>query len=315
MLNEILKIIFSFLFGFLFGFIIRLFIRREESQIENSYKEIIKKMEKSNLLGFIPYKIEKSIIIQTEDNFSYWRRRLKEFYYKIRGKDIEIITIFEKEPLKQRIFIIKEAVKNAFLFSELLDTDLTDTLITYFSYKFSSEVLKSERKLIMELQKEFEKSSSRNLVIALENKDFSDRIVVNPPPEKKPILTEILLPMIIYKSKEIVEQNIGFVEKEKWKNLFSKFIKGIYQEKVGILYVGKFEKEWYYLLFKENFIKFSEGLIIASRGGYIEKHKEVENKIFENKDIKIRSYKIFGKWIFEKEREVNTYWLLIEFIS
>jgi hypothetical protein len=319
MINEILVIVFASIILGIGGFLLYLFFRKEEKQLENYYKDTVDNLAKTDLLGLSTQEVKTTVIVQTEHKYSYIRKKIKEFFNKLRKRKItETIIIFEKDPIEQRACIIREAVNNAFLFTELMDTKLTDTLIAYFSFKFASTTLKADKKLLKSLQRDYEESAYRDCVATLDDKDFSYKIVINPPPEKKPVLTELMLPMIICKSKEVMDRNVSFTEREKLRVLFSKFINGLYEEKIGILFVGVFSTKHYWELFSPAALRYSLGFIMAARGSHTPTLERLKSEILENAEkiwnVKFRVVDIWGKWLFDK-REKDYYWLILEVVT
>jgi len=168
---------------------------------------------------------------------------------------------------EQIAFILKKVFDAVLPFERVLGSDFRETITSYYAYKFA---LRCEervgREVVSILEREFQKTKYREVVLRLDSAELEEKITLNPPPEVKPLLDRVIVPMLELRSREVatlkdvVQIEIGKAEMEKILTIISK-------ELIGVLFIGKKSPKEYLGYVSERIGSF-RGLLVCSRGSY-----------------------------------------------
>ena len=195
-----------------------------------------------------------------------------------------------------------------------LDVEFLEGLINYLAYKHAHISGKVEKRVMNILRDNFEKSKYRDTVINLDSKVFSEKAVLNPPPEQKPLLKSIVLPIVGEKEKEIRRSGMNLTEVEKYKSLFMQIINGLSSKECKILFIGHRRPLDYVNIINENIQEFNS-IILSARGAFIAYmfflFKDIIKILEGNWKCRIGNINIAGAWKFADGEEVNCSWILL----
>lgn len=252
----------------------------EDSRLEKYYKLMAKDIGKTETISKIGVPFKTDVIIDSGHNYSRLRTAIKKVISRIRGHEIlDILLVFNKNSTQQRAFLIFEAIKGTFFHIELLDADFIEDLAKYYAFRYASETKSVDKNVKFLLRKDFEKTSNRDCIAKLMDPKYSEKIVLNPPPKIKPLLEEIVLPIVTEWSEELKGMNATHAEKERFKFLFMESTKGLCHRTWGMLFIGELTTAEYLTLFDHNVHRFSKGMILAARGRYVPRLLELWDRI------------------------------------
>jgi hypothetical protein len=219
------------------AFLYCLKIWKDDARFEKYFKDSYKEMAIEGCF-IIKKRSIPVIIVGTEKIRSKIRVFLKKTISKLRTREEPlIIYIFGKEEEEEKkAYIIQQAFASEWRLIEILDVDFIESAINYFAYKFVANKKKIDDKTKYLIRKDYENSKYRECVAKLDDIDFSEQIVINPPPQKKPLLRELIMPMLLDQNGQ--SKSYSFQKKEEIKSLFMKICDSMYAIKCGILFVG-----------------------------------------------------------------------------
>lgn len=307
--------------AFLIGFFLAVIKWGQDASLEKYYREtIVKVLTERAYLPEPISEIPREIIVDSRQTFSPLRTYLKKRIARLMGKEVPpVILIFgEYSEEERKAFLIEKAFASS-VESRLLDLDFLESLIHYLAYKYVFESEEIDEKVKTVLRKSFEGSKYRDCLVRLDSLDFSAKVVLNPPPVKRPLLTNVILPMIREKEKSLLETKAMISEIEKWKSLFMTLINNICSENCGVLFIGV-RPELEYLDMMENGLRDYNFLIISARGTYIdtmlriiktgylsEQSKPPEERIMTS----CEKYDVIGMWEFPGEEKMICQWVIL----
>ncbi len=254
----------------------------EDSRLEKYYKLTAKDIGKTEAISKIGVSFKTDVIIDSGHNYSRLRTAIKKVISRIRGhKILDTLLVFNRNSTEQRAFLIFEAIKGTFFHIELLDADFIEDLAKYYAFRYASETKSVDKDVKFLLRKDFEKTSNRNCIAKLMDPKYSEKVVLNPPPEIKSLLEEIVLPIVTEWSEELKGRNATHAEKERFKSLFMENTKGLCHRTWCILFIGKLTIDEYMSFFNQSVRKFSKGVMLAARGGNVRYLLELWNRACE----------------------------------
>jgi len=169
-----------------------------------------------------------------------------------------VIWVFNKPTeADQKAFLIQQAVAINFRNISLLDADLIETMINYYAFKFAQQEKGINEEIVYILRRDFENTKFRKWLPFFDDVQSSISVVVNPPPEEKPIVFNVLLPMIRAKNLELILSRAAIFEIEQKKSFFMQLTEKIYNRECGILFVGDLSTKEYFKMILEHSNKFS----------------------------------------------------------
>jgi len=197
------------------------------------------------------------------------------------GKQPFHVIIFEEMSYPEQLaFIIKEVFRSVLAFDKVLDIDLRETLTNYSAYKFvisSGDVTNKDTNSILE--RDFQKSKYREVILELDKKELERKICLNPPPEAHSALNNVIIPILELKNNEL--ENVNDINQiESMRVITKKFIIDVSKSRICFLFVGKRRADEY-LNYVENNITMYKGILCCARGGQI-KVCEVMQKPIQN---------------------------------
>jgi hypothetical protein len=250
-------------------------VLRDLKRLEKTYSSSLK-FAKGNLkeLGLIVNKLPEEIVIETaykDDMVLFSRIRAffkKNVIGKLRGKEIFSITIFGNMSYEEQVaFIIQKSFESIISakYEKVLGIDFRESLVIYYSYKlaFLSEDLVGKGVTLI-LERKFNEAKFKEIILKLDSKELEESITLNPPPEVRPLLDRVIMPIIELKSQEISPINdLSTIEltRREMQQLLTKIAEG----KIGILFIGSRTPEEYLQYIKSRIDEF-EGVLICARG-------------------------------------------------
>jgi len=206
---------------------------------------------------------------------SYLKRTVMQI---TRKKHVQVVIFGDMTYPEQLAYVIKKTFEAVFPFQKVLDLDLRRSLVTYYSYKFalSSEELVG-RETIDLLEDELRKSPYKDMLVKLDSKELEEAITLNPPPEVRPLLDRVIIPILRLKSQELLDvtdASLIVTTKKEMHNLLQKLA----ERKIAVLFVGQKTPDEYLAYVKEK-INWFNGLLICSRGSWIKTHYMLELEV------------------------------------
>ena len=262
-LSTILKFLYDFITTYL-----------DLRRIEVSYSQALK-FVRENLeeISFVINKLPEEIVVEsTYKGTRTVSSRLLAFSKKVvkrlKKKEYRDIIVFSDMSYPEQIaFILKKVFEAILPFERVLSSELRETITSYYAYKFA---LKCEervgKEVVSVLEREFQKTKYREIVLKLDSVKLEEKITLNPPPEVKPLLDRVIIPMLELRSREVatledvIQVEIGKAEMEKILRAISKGL-------IGVLFIGKKSPEEYLGYVNERIGSF-RGLLVCSRGSY-----------------------------------------------
>jgi len=253
------------------------FALRDLKRLEKSYSSVIK-FAKRNLLelGFLVNKLPDEIVVEIaykDDRalFSKFRSYLKKnIIKKIKRKECFNIIVFSDMSYDEQIaFIIQKAFESiiSYEYEKVLGIDFRESLVLYYSYKFAFLCEKIVgKKVVHLLERKFNEAKFKDIILKLDSKELEERVTLNPPPEVRPLLDRVIIPIIELKNNEIRNVNdLSAIEltRKKMHDLLNK----ISEERIGIIFIGIKNPDEYLHYIKERIDEF-EGILICTRGKF-----------------------------------------------
>jgi len=269
-------------------------------------------MKENEAISKIEIPLKTDIIINSGHSYSRIRSFIRRSFAQIFGYGIlNTIIIFNKNSDEQRKFLIIEAIKGALYNIELLDADFIEDLVKYHAFRYASEIKSVDKNITFLLRKDYEGTQYRDCINKLMDFNYSEEVVLNPPPEKRPLLEEIILPIVIEWEKALDDSDSSHAERERFKSLFMNFLKGLCDKTWGILFIGAYNIGIYLDLFDYNINKYDNGILLAARGGYIAKLNElwyeIDNKLLQKRNIKFNPSDVFYQKTIRKGFTTNCF--------
>jgi len=246
------------------------------------------------------------IIVETKGKYENIRTFIKKLIIRVKGGESpQIIYVFRQDTLEEKeAYLIRELISNEWNQIKVLDFTFLDTMINYFAYKFVHKKKSISDAVKHILRTKYETCALRECIAKLDDCDYEDEVVINLPPKKKPILHDIILPLVIDQNKKI--DKMSFQKIETIKSELMKIIMTIYQKKCGILFIGELSIRDYSNLLRSNYYKY-EYFLLSARGS---KASVLDNVIDKHKTVMPRKTKfesIFeGTYLFRLKARENT---------
>lgn len=225
------------LIGFLSLVLLRSLIWKDDSCLEKYFSKTYEEIKKEGY--FLNKEISKPIVIVGTDKLTskirvFFKKNIKRLFTK---ESPQIILVFGKDKEEEReAYIIQQAFALEWQLIDILDIEFIESAINYFAYKFGSKKRNIKRETFYILRKEYESSAYRDCLAKLDDTDFSEEIVINPPPRKKNLLKEIIMPMVLDQNNQAKE--ISLQKKEEMKSLFMRICDRMHRKKCGVLFIG-----------------------------------------------------------------------------
>ena len=245
--------------------------------------------------------------------------RIRKFLKTIIGKNFVNIVIFANISYPEQVaFVIEKAVESTLSVDNVLDVELKRALIRYYTYKFVYLCKERFKKDILEIvERRFYEAKDKNLILKLDSKDLEEKITLNPPPEVKPLLDRVIVPMLEIKNSQMMnEKDLALIERVKAE--MRKILEIIADEKIAVLFIGRRRPDDYlgYVCAK---MRYFSGILVCSRGKYVEAyrkliHGELIKMLEENGLLEEPIEKTFeGELVMEKrEKILHCYVLLMD---
>ncbi|OYT40594.1 MAG: hypothetical protein B6U89_01555 [Desulfurococcales archaeon ex4484_58] len=205
---------------------------------------------------------------------------LRKFIRKVfmREQFIKIIIPSDLDYNEQIVYLIKQVFKEVLPIDKCLGIDFRDTLINYYAYKFAMES-KMSRDVIDLLERDFQNSKYRDIVMKLDSKELEERITLNPPPEISPLLDRVIISILDIKNRELERvKNISDIEKTR--SMVEKLLMLLSKGYIAVLFIGKRKPE-NYLSYIRDRIEGFRGLLLCARGRYIMVLESMYDNIIE----------------------------------
>ena len=120
----------------------------------------------------------------------------------------------------------------------------------------------------------------REVVLKLDSKELEKQITLNPPPEVRPLLDRVVIPILELKSREMERVN-DIVTIELTKAKMRQVLTALAQGKIAVLFIGKKRPDEYLEYVKGRIGEF-KGLLVCSRGTYANLYdKLIHSKLIE----------------------------------
>lgn len=308
------------LIGLFLGFFCAVVLWGQDASLEKYYREtIVKRIIKPGYLPEPIVKVPKEIIVDSRQKFSPLRTYLKKRVAQLLGKEVPpVILIFgEYSEEEKKAFLIEKAFASS-VESRLLDLDFLESLIHYLAHKYVHENEEIDEKVKTVLRKNFENSKYRDCLVKLDSLDFSAKIVLNPPPVKRPLLTNVVLPMVKEKEKSLLYTKAGVPEIERWKSTFMNIVNNICLENCAVLFIGVREDIEYLDMMEEGLLNFDFS-IVSARGPYIDtmlriiqarRLLEASRPLEEQIMMSCQRNDVTGLWEFPDEEKMPCQWII-----
>lgn len=254
------------------GFILVILFRGYDTKLENYYKETV--LAELRKPGYLPKTMSEAvpeeIIVDSRRAYTPLRVFLKKIIARALGKEIpEVFVVFGVlSEVEQKAFLIQKAFSSG-VTSPLLDLDFIETLIYYLAHKYASANPLIEAGVVAKLRRDFETSNYRDCILKLDSLEYSEKIVLNPPPLKKPLLTNVVFPMVKEQEKKLLSGKREVAEIETWKYLFMRVITGFCAKTHAVLFVARRNIEEYANMILECLQDF-DSIVISARGHFVE---------------------------------------------
>jgi len=231
---------------------------RELSDLERVYKKtrnfLSKELSESS---YVVNKLPESVIVEvTVHNGREVVSKLRSLFKRLTSqfssilkthstkRQLRIFIVSDMTFEEQIAYIIREAVRSVIDY-KVIDSALRDAILYYLCYKFSSHSENLISRRVVELfEKKLNQCKEKNMVVNLDSIKFSERIVINPPPEKRSILDEFFLPFL-----EILDlKYAGVRELERTlrvKDMTRKMFEELATGRMKILFIGRKRPEEY----------------------------------------------------------------------
>lgn len=306
--------------AFLLGFFSVIIKWGQDANLEKYYRDtVVKTITRPGYLPKSIVEVPNEIIVDSRQKFSPLRIYLKRRLAQIHGKEVPpVILIFGQYSEEERkAFLIEKAFSSS-VESRLLDLDFLESLIHYLAYKCVHENDEIEEKVRTIIRKYFENSKYRDCLVQLDSIDFSEKIVLNPPPVKRPLLTNVVLPMVREKEVSLLQTEAIIPEMEKWKSLFMNIVNNMSSKKCAVLFIGV-RSDLEYVDMLENGLTDFAYLIVSARGPHIETMLRVIQVCCLSEPSKSPQERIVtscerndvvGLWEFPDEDKMTCHWVI-----
>lgn len=252
----------SFL-AFIFGYY--LFVRnwKTNSKLERGCSRFHKDLSSSGEYFIQSGGKKPLIIIETKGRYENIRTFIKKLIIRVKGgKSPQIIYVFYQDTLEDKeAYLIRELISNEWNQIKILDYVFLDTMINYFAYKFVHEKKNISAAVKHILRGKYETCALRECIIKLDDPDYEDKVVINLPPEKKPILHDIVLPLAIDQNRKAEKKS--FHAQEALKAKIMEIIYEIDKGNCAILFIGEFPVAEYCEMLKNFMYKYNFFLLCA----------------------------------------------------
>lgn len=183
---------------------------------------------------------------------------------------------------EQVAYIMREVFAQVLALDNVLSYELRQSLINYYAYKFAKTAGKVLDKQVIDiLERDFQNSKYRDMIVRLDSKELEEKITLNPPPEVQPLLDRVVIPMLELRDKELAKvTELAKLENERSK--IEKILKLLSEGVIGVLFIGKKNPEEYLSYIDEKIHGF-HGLLICCRGKYADFYKEYFYKVLKPK--------------------------------
>jgi len=245
------------------AFLLHFIFWRDDIKSEKFYRDSYREIEKGGY--FIDKKISKPIVIvDSGKRVSKIRTFMKKTFYSLFSSEkVQVICVFGMETDEERKkFMIQQAFTSEWELINVLDIDFIESAINYFSFLFASNNKSVDDKTRYLLRKDFESSPYRECIIKLDDKDFSESVVINPPPRKKPLLRELIMPMVLDQNDQLKDKPVQKIEETK--SVFMRICSNMYKTTCGVLFIGDMVSSEYLSLLSDNMSKFKRFLLCAT---------------------------------------------------
>ncbi len=285
-----------------------------DGALERYYSKALKnaKVECSGTTrGFV--NIPSKIIVNTGHRWSAIRLIYKRFVarYILRKNVPEVLIIKPMSPDEQKAFLIKKGF-SSIMAIRVFDRLFASSLINYETYKFVIEEKMGEGIEII-VGTEFEEGSYREEIANLDSSEHGEMVVINPKPQEKPPLRDLILPIAFAKQKEAEREQKTVSEIEKDKIKMMRIIEDIANGSCGVLLFGKKPAIKYIDMIIEN-IGGLNSILLGARGrkniGDMEygSHKTFTEIIPESWSDDYERWSIEGVWEFSRTNRVGCLW-------
>lgn len=294
------------------AFLLHFVFWRNDIEAEKFYKESYDDIEKGGY--FLDKKISKPmVIVDSGKKISKIRVFFKKTFYRFFSKGkVQVICVFgmEKEEERKK-FMIQQAFASEWETISVLDIDFIETAVNYFAFLYASDKKKIDDKTRYLLRKDFESSPYRECITKLDDTDFSESIVINPPPKKKPLLREIIMPMVLDQNNQFKGKPVQKVEEAKL--MFMRLCNCMHKTICGVLFIGNMLSSEYLSLLLENKDKYESFLLCAARHN-IPKLEYIFIKLKKNQllERQFTSVSIIGKFFYKNKKDVDYKRVFIE---
>jgi len=242
---------------------------RENSSLESLYSKFFDKVNLYEELPTYPKNKKPFVLVETGGKYESIRTFVKRNFGRLIGITIpNIIYVAHKNtPEKRKAYLIQSVICNNLGEIDILDDSFYESLINYYSYKLCWKDNKIENNVTQLLKRDFENSRYGYCITKFDNKNFEDKIIVNPPPEKKSLLNDLILPLVLDQNRK--SKKLEFAELQQKKIEIMQIIKNICSEICGILFIGTLPYKEYISLFDDCKNKYGS-LLLGARGTYID---------------------------------------------
>lgn len=277
---------------------------RKAEQLYSVYIEDV--LSKNNLLRQCAPKVPKRIIVDSQgDTSSAFRTMLLKGWYKLRKIDVreDPVLIFGKNSDEQKACLIRLTVELPMVEITTLDTDYRNTIINYEAYKYAHHSPHAPKGTTLILKQEWENSTKREHITKLDDPDFSEKIVINPPPQKRSILERVVYPLIVAKSRSLVGVS-NFHTHERACTLTTKVIRCLAEQTMGIIFIGLLSPQDYIDMVGNKIFLFKDGFVVTGLGSQMPRVEYISNKLRsvseELWNLRLEYESTQGRWTFSK---------------
>jgi len=292
----------------------------QDDELEKYYRDtVVQTVTKPGYLPEALVEVPEDIIVDSGQKISPIRTYLKRKLAWIRGKEVPpVILVFGHYSEEERkAFLIEKAFASN-VESKLLDLDFIESLIHYLAYRCVYENEEVEENVRVIIRRYFEMSKFRDCLVRLDSLDFSEKVVLNPPPVERPLLTNVVLPMVREKEKSLLHTGAIIPELERWKSLFMDIVNCMCSGTCAVLFIGVRDDLAYVDMF-ENGIKDFVHVIISARGLYITKMRRVIQACYLSEPSKPKEERLLnycesndvtGLWEYPDEDKMPCHWVI-----
>lgn len=301
--------------GFVFTFLLGLIGLGNNARLERYYSRAVDRNIKDDEYLLTPLvEVPRKVIVDSGRPLSPIRTFLKRTWIRIRrGNPVPVVYIFANlSEYERKAFVLQKAFSAA-MNIQLLDLEFIEDLINYHTYKYCESLEEIEMEVKNIIRKKFESSKNREKLLKLDSLDFENYITLNPPPENKPLISNVIIPIVREQQKTLNVQGDNLLEREKWKAFFMDIIERICQKTCGIIFVG-IRAPGEYIHWVENNGDALNLFIFAARGFYIKRMVKIYDSareiIAKKWGTSLEEVTIKGIWRLEELREIDSMWII-----